>query len=97
MLKKVLDSDQSTSEVFTTLGGIHFLLLANYTGSEEWQLEIRNPDDPTDWIPDEATFSGNGAKVWYASADVYYRITGGDQGAKAWIGTLQPKPGVSEL
>ena len=81
-ITQILDTADTTSDVFTPPGGVSFVLLSDHAGGT-WQLQVRTPDG--DWIDDEMEFTENGIQAWYGSPALAYRLNGGTAGAKAWV------------
>ena len=95
MIKKVLAATQDTSDEFLHPGGLAFLLLSAHAGGT-WKLQCLSPD--AEWVDCDGTagveFSSSGMIVWYGQGLLNYRLEGTVAGAKAWILSNNPVPGV---
>lgn len=92
---QILTETQTTSDTFSLRGGPVFILLSDHAGGT-WTLEIQNPDG--DWVDigegaGGVSFDDNGLVYFYGMPWMSYRLTGGDDGAKAWIAYGDPIPG----
>ena len=85
MATQVLDTTQTTSDVWTGIGGDTSVIIGAHAGGN-WMVQVKAPDDT--WIAvDPSGDPINSAGMWwYKSVSSYqYRLTGGTAGAKAWV------------
>lgn len=94
--KRVLGPTQTTSDEFAAPGGLAHLLLSGHSGGT-WKLQVKDPDGT--WVDLDGdtgvTFDDDGMVTWYGTAHLMYRLTGGTVGAKAWMVSNAPAPGIS--
>lgn len=78
----ILDSDETTSSVFTAHSQWGFVIGAHAGGT--WQSEIQTPDG--DWVVlNDTDYTRSGAWVAPGFPGAPLRFTGGTQGAKIWL------------
>ena len=72
----------AASREFHVKGTVAFVMLTKHAGGT-WTVEMKSPDD--EWVDIDQDFDGNGVKAIHAENDLAYRVTGGTQGATAWV------------
>ncbi len=86
---QILHSTQTTGPEFETSGGLVFAILSGHAGGT-WTLEVATPNG--DWVdaggPAGVEFTEDGIVSFYSAGGVRYRLTGGTQGAEAWVPTF---------
>ena len=87
--QQILESDQTTGDSFRVLGGDYWVTVTEHAGGT-WNLQFRSPYRGSDgtvenWHNLGIEFDDNDAVFWKASPHYDYRITGGSEGARAWV------------
>jgi len=89
-MERILGVTQGTSAEFRILKAADHCLLLHSAGGT-WEFEVRTPDD--EWVGVEGgSFTESGSYTLEAAAGAICRLTGGDVGSKAWIGSREGDP-----
>lgn len=96
MPRQILFPDQTEGPAFWMHGGNPTFLgdpsiatqqlihLAGHSGGT-WTLQMRHPDDESEWTDCNISFDADGVQAFWSSPEWAFRLAGGDAGASAWV------------
>ena len=95
-ITQILKATETTGSLFNHPGSkLVSIFLSDHAGGT-WKLQKQNPDG--DWVDLDGglgvEFDSEGEQFFYGTPLLFYRLTGGSVGAKAWLLIADYAPGV---